>query len=98
MRERLYFTIPTEADRRELLSALKNEFKFFKKVKIYDKAGEEIAKSSKYEVYSNYIDFYLDDIIDEGLTQKPGAISSLSIKEAENYKGVRYKRVDTIIA
>ena len=97
MRERLYFKI--DDDNRKLMNeVLKNEQKFSKKYSIYNINGEIIAKSSKFDVYPNYVDFYLDDYIEEGLTQTPGAIKSITFKEVESLNGKKFKKIDTIIA
>lgn len=97
MYERLFFETG-DLPKREILEALKNEQKVNKKIPIFDENGEEIAKILKYDVYSSYIDFWLDNIIPDYATKQPGRIQNLIIHEVENSKGAKVKRVKTIIA
>lgn len=97
MRERLCFDIEG-AEKKALIKALENEQKFRRAIPIIDKDGEKIADTSKWDNYTTYIDFWLSDFIDDGITQKRGFISKIETYEYMTQKGVPIKRIKNIIA
>lgn len=99
MKERLYYDIPKEQDKKELIEALKNEFKYNKRIEITNKKNEIIAYTSKYEIYTNYIDLYLNDpIMDNAMTQ-PGKVQNIEVYIDDfTRKDKKEKRIASIIA
>ena len=97
MRERLFFEV-TEDEKKIILEALKNEQKYTKQIPLYDSNDEEICKITKWDVYSNYIDFTLNNVISDSITKKPGAISSIELIDFENKKNIKQKRIKKIYA
>lgn len=97
MRERIYFECD-EVSKKEILEALKNEQKYNKKIDIYDKDDEVMTKTIKWDTYSNYIDFWLDNYICDSMTQLPGKIKSIETYIFETSKGQKIKRIKKIIA
>lgn len=97
MRERLYFEVEGET-KKQILEALKNEQKYNKKIVVYNTNGEEIAKILKWDNYHSYIDFWLEDIIAEYATEKPGLIKTIQLYEFTTNKGTKLTRIKEIIA
>lgn len=97
MKERLSFNISGD-DKKQLLEALKNEQKYNKKIPVYDVNGEEIVKILKWDVYHGYIDFWLDNIIADYVTEKPGQIKSIQMYDFTTNKGAKLLRVKAITA
>lgn len=99
MKERLFYNIPEGQDKKIIVEALKNEFKYNKKIPILNSNYEAIAYTSKYEVYTNYIDFYLNDPIADHTMKQLGKIQSIDIYVDENIKkDKKEKRIDSILA
>lgn len=97
LRERLYFEVEG-AKKKEILEALKNEQRYNKKIPIFNPSEEEIAKVVKWDDYFSYIDLWLDDVIDESLTQNIGRIASIETYLYEKKEGVQLPRIKKIIA
>lgn len=95
MRERLYYSV-TEETKKEILLALKNEQKYSKKLNIYDKNNEVIARSLKWDIYTNYLDFWLEDYIDDDWSETRGRIKNIELYDFTNNKGVVLKRIKKI--
>ena len=95
MRERLYYSV-TEETKKEILLALKNEQKYSKKLNIYDKNNEVIARSLKWDIYTNYLDFWLEDYIDDDWSETRGRIKNIELYDFTNNKGVVLKRINKI--
>lgn len=98
MRERLFFTCENESQKKIILEALKNEQKYNKKITIYNCEEEEIVKIIKWDAYTNYIDFWLDNFIGDFMTKKCGKINEIQLYDFENSKGQIIKRIKKIIA
>lgn len=97
MRERLSFDIEGK-EKKALIKALANEQKFRRAIPITNKDGEKIAETSKWDNYATYIDFWLNDFIDDSVTQKRGFIQNIETYEYMTQKGVPIIRVKAIIA
>lgn len=97
MKERLSFNIEGD-DKKQLLEALKNEQKYNKKIPVYNSNGEEIVKILKWDVYHGYIDFWLDNIIADYDTDKPGLIQSIKMYDFTTNKGAKLTRIKEIVA
>ena len=97
MRERLSFNIEGDT-KKQILEALKNEQKYTKKIPIYDTNDEEIVKILKWDSYHNYIDFWLDNIIEEFRTEKPGLIKEIKMYNFTTSKGATLVRIKEIVA
>lgn len=97
MKERLSFNIEGD-DKKQLLEALKNEQKYNKKIPVYNSNGEEIVKILKWDVYHGYIDFWLDNIIADYDTDKPGVIKAIQMYDFTTNKGAKLLRIKQIIA
>jgi len=97
MRERLYYEVEGKK-KKEVIEALKNEQKITKKIPIMNSKNEEIAKILKWDDYYSYIDFWLDDLIDDNSVNKNGKISSLEISYYEKKEGVKIPRIKSIVA
>lgn len=98
MRERLWYEMTDDAAKKDLSVAFKNETKFTKKLPLVNKNGEEIGRIVKMDVYTTYVDFWLDDYIDDNeLTNKNGMITHIEIYDKENSKGIKQKRIKYIM-
>lgn len=97
MRERLYYDIES-SQKKILVEALKNEQKWNKKIPVYDKNGEFFVNVLKWDVYSSYLDFWLDNDVSETITEKPGRIKDIEIYDFTTKKGITLKRVKKIVA
>ena len=98
MRERLFFTCENEEQKKNILDALKNEQKYNKKIKIYNDNNEEIAKIIKWDIYTNYIDFWLDNFVGDFMLKNRGRIDEIQLCEFENSKGQIIARIEKIVA
>lgn len=97
MKERLYFQVEGDL-KKEILNALKNEQKYTKKIPITSETGEEVAKTIKWDVYHDYIDFWLDNIIADFATKEPGKIQSITMYDFTTGKGQVMPRIKSILA
>lgn len=100
MKERLFFEL-CDLSKKELLEALKNEFKINKNIPIYNDNGETICYTNKYDIYTNYLDFYLTDWIPDWTTKEIGKIQKISIYSEQTIKKDKplvYPRIKYIIA
>lgn len=95
MRERLFYDV-TEEQKKEILIALKNEQKYSKKLNIYDRNDEVIAKTLKWDVYTKYLDFWLEDFIDDDWSEVAGRIKNIELYDFTNNKGIILKRIKKI--
>ena len=98
MKERLYFNIDDVAVKKEILEALKNEQKVNKQIPVFGEYGNVIAKITKWDIYSKYLDFWLDDFIDDYATKEPGKIQKIVMYDVENNKGTKTRRIKEIVA
>ena len=99
MIERLYYEIKNEQERKDILLAFKNETKFTKKIPIFNKDDEEIAKIIKVDSYSSYLDFWLDNFLQWiEIESKKNQIKSIELYDKENSKGIKQKRIRKIVA
>ncbi len=96
MRERLFFTCKNDEQKKTILDALKNEQKYNKKIGIYDSNNEEITKIIKWDVYTDYIDFWLDNFIGDFMLKNRGRIDKIQLYDFENTKGQIITRIEKI--
>jgi hypothetical protein len=93
-RERLWFKVKNEEHKKQILAAFKNEMKINKKIPVY--SGDEIVgRIIKLEPYSSYIDFYLEDLIDDSYS-KNGSISTIELYSKDNSKGLPLLRIQKV--
>lgn len=97
MRERVYYQCEG-AEQKRILDALKNEQKYRKQIPLIGKDGEEICKIAKWDTYTTYIDFWLNNFISDIYTKNPGRIDNIEIYEYETSKGQKINRVKQITA
>jgi hypothetical protein len=97
-RERLWYRFSSDKEKKDILEAIKNETKISKKIPIYNTKNEEIGKVLKFDTYTSYFDFWLEDYISEEELSFKGKIETFEIVEVENNKGVKIKRIKNIIA
>lgn len=100
MRERLFLEVKEE-EKKDLVEALKNEFKLTKNIPIENSNGEIICYTNKHDVYSSYIDFTLTDFINDNVTKQLGRIQKINTFYEEvikKDKKVRYLRIKSILA
>lgn len=99
MTERLYYNISDEQEKKDILLAFKNETKFTKKIPVFNENNEEIAKIIKVDTYTSYLDFWLDNFIQGNeIKNKNGQIIAVNLYDKENSKGIKQKRIRSIIA
>ena len=99
MTERLYYNISDEQEKKDILLAFKNETKFTKKIPVFNESNEEIAKIIKVDTYTSYLDFWLDNFIQGNeIKNKNGQIIAVNLYDKENSKGIKQKRIRSIIA
>jgi hypothetical protein len=99
MFERLYYSTTDEQEKKDILLAFKNESKFTKKFPIVNEENEEIAKIIKIDTYNTYLDFWLDNYLQGSeLKNKNGQIVAVNLYDKENSKGVKQKRVRSVVA
>lgn len=99
MTERLYYNISDEQEKKDILLAFKNETKFTKKIPVFNENNEEIAKIIKIDTYTSYLDFWLDNFIQGNeIKNKNGQIIAVNLYDKENSKGIKQKRIRSIIA
>lgn len=99
MIERIWYKFENEQEKKDILLAFKNETKFTKKLPVLDINNEEIAKIIKVDTYTYYLDFWLDNFIQgTELKNKNGQIVSINLYDKENSKGIKQKRIRSIIA
>lgn len=97
VKERVWYNITDDTAKKDLSAAFKNETKFTKKIPFLDRNNEEIGKIVKMDVYNTYVDFWLDDYIDDSLmVNRNGMITHIEIYDKENSKGVKQKRIKYI--
>ena len=96
MRERLFFTCKNDEQKKTILDALKNEQKYNKKIGIYVSNNEEITKIIKWDVYTDYIDFWLDNFIGDFMLKNRGRIDKIQLYDFENTKGQIITRIEKI--
>lgn len=97
MRERLYFEVEGK-EKKLYLEALKNEQRFNKKIPIYNVNGEKVAEILKWDDYYSYIDFWLEDLVEEELVNESGKISSIEIEYFEKKEGIKLPRIKRIVS
>jgi len=97
-RERLWYKFSSDKEKKDILEAIKNETKFSKKIPIYNTKDEEIGRILKFDTYTTYFDFWLEDFIAEEELSFKGKIDKFELTEMENNKGLKVKRVGRIIA
>lgn len=100
MRERLFLEVKEE-EKKDLVEALKNEFKLTKNIPIENSNGEIICYTNKYDVYSSYIDFTLTDYINDNITEQLGRVQKINTfyeDVIKKDKKIRYLRVKSILA
>lgn len=99
MFERIWYKFENEQEKKDILLAFKNETKFTKKIPVVNENNEEIAKIIKVDTYSSYLDFWLDNFIQGNeLKNKNRQIVSINLYDKENSKGIKQKRIRSIIA
>lgn len=99
MRERVYYNFSDDKEKQAIMVAFKNENKFTKKLPLLNSNNEEIGKIIKVDEYSTYLDFWLDEYIqDSVMSNKKGQITAINLYEKENSKGVKQKRIRSIVA
>ena len=96
-RERIWYDVIDEHEKKQILLAFKNETKIVKKIPVFNSNNEEISKIIKLEPYSSYIDFYLEDYVCDSELSKNGKIQLLELYDKETNKGLQ-KRIKRIIA
>lgn len=95
-KERIWYDVENEDEKKTILLAFKNEMKFTKKVPVENEEGEVIARIIKLETYTNYIDFWLDNILCEADLKENGKIRSIELYDKETTKGSQ-KRIKKIL-
>ena len=99
MIERLYYNVSDEQLKKNILLAFKNEMKFSKKIPVLNTSGEEIAKIIKVDSYTTYLDFWLDNYLQgTEIESKNNQIKQIELYDKENSKGIKQKRIRSIIA
>ena len=88
-----------EQEKKDILLAFKNETKFTKKLPVLNESNEEIAKIIKVDTYTSYLDFWLDNFIQgTELKNKNCQIVAVNLYDKENSKGIKQKRIKSIVA
>ena len=97
MRERLYYEVEGK-EKRGIIEALKNEQKLSKKIIVLNSNNEEVATILKWDDYFSYIDFWLEDFIDDNEVNDEGKILHIETQFYEKKPGIKVSRIKSIVA